>query len=227
MCGGYPVIYTLAVARGLGATNGTLFKYANSGDVSGSKGNVVGYSAVGIYKSPLTKEEKDRLLSLAKDTIYEFITHGKIHDTEIKNSKLAAMGAAFVTINRNGRLRGCIGNIKPVMPLYKSVITNAVSASSKDHRFQPMKKEELKDMEVEVSVLSPLEPVFNVEDIVIGKHGLYLVYEQTSSVFLPQVPVEFGWDLNTYLENLSLKAGLPKDAWKTAQLFTFTAEVIK
>jgi len=232
MCGGFPVIFTVAVARGLGATNGTLFRYANSGDVTPDRARVVGYSAMGLYKDRLTVQEREFLLSLAKRTITEHVTTGKAPEIGTPEAgrlgpRLSANSATFVTINRKGMLRGCIGNMQPVMPLYKSVISNAVSASSRDPRFSPMKKEELQDMDVEISVLSPFEILKNTKEIEIGKHGLYLVTEKASSVFLPQVPVEFGWDLNTYLEQLSLKAGLPKDAWKTAQLYTFTADIIK
>ncbi|MFA4828474.1 MAG: AmmeMemoRadiSam system protein B [Thermodesulfovibrionales bacterium] len=227
MCGGYPVLFAMAVAKGLGATNGLLFKYANSGDVTGDKSRVVGYAAIGLYKSLLTKEEKEQLLSLAKDTIINYVTNGKTPEVEIKNPKLAANGATFVTIKRNNNLRGCIGNLQPVMPLYRSVIMNAVSASSKDPRFPQMTREELKDMEVEISILSPFEPLKGISRIEIGKHGLFLVKGQNSGLLLPQVPTEFGWDTKTFLEQLSLKAGLPKDAWKDAELFSFTAEIIK
>lgn len=227
MCGSYPVMLVMAVAKGLGANNSVLFKYANSGDVTGDKDRVVGYAAIGLYVSPLTRDEKTFLLSLAKNTISDYVTRGVIPDIVMKNPKLTANAATFVTINRNGDLRGCIGNIRPVMPLYKSVIMNAVAASSKDHRFQPMGREELGDMEVEVTILSPLEPLKDIKDIEIGKHGLYLIKGENNSVFLPQVPKEFGWDLNTYLEKLSLKAGLTKDAWMDAQLFTFQGEIIK
>lgn len=227
MCGGYPVLFAMAVAKGLGATNGLLFKYANSGDVTGDKSRVVGYAAIGLYKSLLTKEEKEQLLSLAKNTIVNYVTHGKTPDVEIKDPKLAANGATFVTIKRNNNLRGCIGNLQPVMPLYRSVIMNAVSASSRDPRFSPMAREELKDMEVEISILSPFEPLKDIKQIEIGKHGLFLVKGQNSGLLLPQVPTEFGWDTKTFLEQLSLKAGLSKDAWKDAELFSFTAEIIK
>jgi len=234
MCGGYPVLFAMAVAKGLGATNGLLFKYANSGDVTGDKSRVadstlrvVGYAAIGLYKSALTKEEKGQLLSLAKNTIVNYVSHGKTPDVEIKDPKLAANGATFVTIKRNNNLRGCIGNLQPVMPLYRSVIMNAVSASSRDPRFSPMTREELKDMEVEISILSPFEPLRDIKQIEIGKHGLFLVKGQNSGLLLPQVPTEFGWDTKTFLEQLSLKAGLSKDAWKDAELFSFTAEIIK
>jgi len=227
MCGGYPVILTMAVAGGVGATNGLIFKYANSGDVMGDKGRVVGYSAIGLYKSTLSKTEKEELLSLAKNTIVNYVMHNKVLDIDIKDPKLRANRATFVTIKRGSNLRGCIGSLQPVMPLYRSVIGNAIAASSKDYRFPPMNKEELKDMEIEISILSPFEPLRDIKDIEVGRHGLFLTKGQNSGLLLPQVATEFGWDKNTFLENLSLKAGLPKDAWKSATLYTFTAEIIR
>lgn len=227
MCGGYPVLFAMAAAKELGATNGLLFKYANSGDVTGDRSRVVGYAAIGLYKSVLTKEEKEQLLSLAKDTIVTYVSTGKTPDVGIKDPRLAANGATFVTIKRNHNLRGCIGNLQSVMPLYRSVIMNAVSASSRDPRFSPMTREELKDMEVEISILSPFAPLRDIKQIEIGKHGLFLVKGPNSGLLLPQVPTEFGWDTKTFLEQLSLKAGLSKDAWKDAELFSFTAEIIK
>lgn len=227
MCGEYPVIFTMAVARGVGATNGILYKYANSGDVTGDKSRVVGYSAIGLYKSTLTKAEKEELLSLAKNVIAHYVRYGKTLDVDIKDARLKVNGATFVTINRNRNLRGCIGNLQPVMPLYRSVIMNAIAASSRDYRFTPMTKEELKDMDVEISILSPFEPLNDIKDIEIGRHGLFLVKGQTIGLLLPQVATEFGWNKDMFLENLSLKAGLPKDAWKSARLYSFTAEIIK
>lgn len=227
MCGSYPVMITMSAARELGATEGVLFKYANSGDVTGDKLRVVGYSSIGLYRTHLTQTEKELLLSLAKRTVIDYVTYGKTPEIEIRDPKLTSNGATFVTINKKGALRGCIGNIFPNMPLYRSVITNAVSASTKDPRFQPMTKSELTDMEVEVSILSPFEPLKDIRDIVLGKHGLYLVKGNYRSVFLPQVPVEQGWNLDTYLEKLAQKAGLPKDGWKDAELYVFTAEVVK
>jgi AmmeMemoRadiSam system protein A len=227
MCGAYPVLFTMAVARMLGANYGLLYTYANSGDVTGDKDRVVGYAAMGIYKSELTKEEKEELLSLAKNTIINYVTNGKIPGGEIKNPKFRANGATFVTIKKNGNLRGCIGNIQPVMPLYESVIRNAVSACSSDPRFPPMNKEDIKDMDVEISILSPLEPLRDVKDIQIGRHGLVIRKGMQSGLLLPQVATEFGWDRDTFLEHICLKAGLPKDVWKDAELYIFTSEVIK
>lgn len=227
LCGSYPVILTMAVARRLGATNGVLYRYSNSGDITNDKSRVVGYAAMGLYKSTLTKEEKEELLLLAKKTVADYVLHGKVTEVDVKNPRLKANGATFVTIRKNGDLRGCIGNIQPVMPLYRSVISNAVSSCSKDPRFPPMNREDMKDAEVEVSVLSSLEPLGDVKNIEIGKHGLFLVKGQDSGLLLPQVAEENRWDRNIFLEQLSIKAGLPKDSWKTAQLYKFTVEIIR
>ncbi len=227
MCGGYAVLVAMAAARRLGATNGVLFNAANSGDVTNDRTRVVGYAALGLYKSALTAEQQRELLALARRTIESYVKHGKTPQFEPKDARLAANGAVFVTINRSGRLRGCIGNIEPVMPLFKSVITNAVSACSRDPRFEPMTPQELNDMSVEVTVLSPLELLLDVKNIRIGTHGLYLVKGWNSGILLPQVAEEYHWDVPTFLEQVSIKAGLPKDAWKDAQLYSFTADIIR
>jgi AmmeMemoRadiSam system protein B/AmmeMemoRadiSam system protein A len=227
MCGGYPVLFTMSVARRLGATNGVVYKYSNSGDIMSDKSRVVGYAAMGLYQTQLTAEERKELLALAKRSIESQVKFGRTREYRLRNARLAANGATFVTISRNNDLRGCIGNIDPVMPLYESVIKNAVSACSRDSHFKPMKRAELKDMQVEVSVLSPLEPLKNIRDIKIGTHGIYLVKGPNSGILLPQVAADFKWDVPAFLEHVSIEAGLPKDAWNSAQLYTFTAEVIK
>jgi AmmeMemoRadiSam system protein B/AmmeMemoRadiSam system protein A len=228
MCGGYPVLYTMAVARALGATNGVLYKYANSGDVTGDKSRVVGYTSIGLYKSPLSKTARRKLLDLAQETVKHYVKTREPPGADISDKRLVANGATFVTIKtESGFLRGCMGNIMPTMPLYQSVIRNAVSAASSDPRFPPMKEQELKGMDVEVTVLSPFVPVKDESDIEIGRHGLYIVKGDRSGLLLPQVAGENHWDRETFLRQVSKKAGLPEDAWKTAQLFTFTGEIIR
>jgi AmmeMemoRadiSam system protein A len=227
MCGGFPVIFTMAVARKLGATHGVLYKSANSGDVTNEKARVVGYAAMGLYKGALTTDERQVLLSLAKKTVDQYVKYGHMPEYTATDKRLAANGATFVTINRNGNLRGCIGNIEPVMPLYRSVIMNAVAACSQDPRFAPMTREELTNLEIEVTVLSPLEALQDIKDIRIGTHGLYIMKGGNAGILLPQVASEYNWNVPTFLEQVSLKAGLPRDAWKTSQLFSFTADIIK
>ncbi len=225
MCGGYPVLYTMQVARNLGATNAVLYKYANSGDVTDNKDRVVGYAAMGFYKTFLSEKEKKTLLELAEATVSSYVSQGRRPPAVTDIKRLKSSGATFVTVRKHGRLRGCIGNIMPTMPLYDSVISNAVSAVSKDRRFKPVTKDELDELEVEVTVLSPLELVKDVNAIEIGKHGLRIVKDGRSGILLPQVPLEFGWDRLTFLKQVSKKAGLPPEAWKDAELYWFTAEV--
>ena len=227
MCGQYPVLFTMAVARNLGATHGVLYQYANSGDVTGDRSRVVGYAAMGLYKAALTTAQRTELLALAKKTIESYVRTGKTPDYAPGDPRFLANGAAFVTINRNGSLRGCIGTILPVMPLYEAVRRNAVYACSRDQRFSPVRKDELKELEVEVTVLSPLEQLDDIKKIRIGTHGLYIVKGGNTGILLPQVAEEYKWDVPTFLQQVSIKAGLSGDAWKDAQLYTFTADIIR
>lgn len=228
MCGAYPVMVAIEASRRMGANQAVVFKYANSGDVTGALDSVVGYVSLGIYKTPLSDDEKKELLDLARRTIVERVRNAGEIEYETQLPKFRAEAAVFVTINRQGRLRGCIGNIVPVMPLYQSVIKNAISASVHDPRFIPMSPSELDDMEIELSILSPLIPVESTNEIVVGRDGLYIIKGKHTGVLLPQVAPAFGWTREEFLEHVSEKAGLPNDAWRDgAQLFRFEAEVIK
>ncbi len=227
MCGRAPVIIVMEVARRSGANLGVVFKYANSGDVTGEKDKVVGYASIGLYKNPFTEVEKKELLAIARNAITEYVTNGKAPEIEIKNPKFKTDGAVFVTIKEKGSLRGCIGHIQAMMPLYKSIINNAIAACSSDPRFPPMTKDELKNMDIEISILSPLMPLKDVKNIQVGKHGLYIMKGMQSGLLLPQVATEFGWGRDEFLEHVCQKAGLPKDAWKDADLYTFTAEILR
>jgi AmmeMemoRadiSam system protein A len=134
--------------------------------------------------------------------------------------------AAFVTLKKNHQLRGCIGDIFPRQPLYKSVITNAINAGVNDRRFPPVTRAECNDIKIEISALTAPKPIASSEEIRIGIDGVVLNKDGRSSVFLPQVAPEQGWDLNKMLTQLSLKAGLAGDAWKEgANFLVFQADV--
>lgn len=228
MCGASPVMVTLEAARRMGANQAVKFRYANSGDVTGKLDNVVGYLSMGIYKTPFTEAERKELLELARSTISHRVESDEEVQYQTALPKFRADAAVFVTINRHGRLRGCIGNITPTMPLYKSIIKNSTAAAVQDWRFPPMTASEIKDMELEISILSPLIPVEDPKEIVVGRDGLYIVKGTHTGVLLPQVPVAEGWSREQFLEQVSRKAGLPPDAWKDkAELYRFEAEVIK
>ncbi len=227
LCGEWAVLYGVAAARGAGATFGTLFRYADSADASGDTSKVVGYGAMGFYRRPLTAAARTELLTMAKESVTRQVQLQPLPVWRGSDPQLAADGAAFVTLKqKNGELRGCIGHIQPSTSLVQSVIQNGGAASSQDPRFPPVTPAELPDLLIEVTVLSPREPLVDPQSIVIGRDGLYLEAGQRSSVFLPQVPVEQGWSRESYLAELAMKAGLPPAGWKTAKLYRFSAEII-
>lgn len=226
-CGGWPLLLAMAAARGAGATTGTLYRQADSAEASGDATRVVGYAAMGLYRTPLTVDRGKELLRLARRTVTAQVKGEPLPEPACDDPRLAADGAAFVTLRgKSGELRGCIGTIQPVEPLCRSVRNNAIAAAARDRRFTPVRPDELAGLEVEITVLSPLEPVADPGEIRIGTHGVYLRARGTSSVFLPQVATEQGWDLDTTLRQLARKAGLSPDGWREGQLFRFTAEVI-
>lgn len=228
MCGGDGVVLTMEVARRLKATRSIIYKHATSGDVSGDKSRVVGYLSAGIFSDPLTQKDKSQLLALAKDSIAQSVKAGAPVALKWANARLEADGAVFVTIKRHGQLRGCIGHIVPRVPLAESVISNAAASALFDRRFKPMTTDELKDMEVEISVLSPMTPI-DADKIVVGRDGLYIDGAGLRGVLLPQVPVEQGWDREAYLQGICQKAGGPERCWNLpgARLYRFGADIIK
>ena len=134
---------------------------------------------------------------------------------------------AFVTLESEGELRGCIGHILAQEPLAATVQQAAVSAATGDPRFPPLTLEELEKITVEISVLSPLRRITDVEEIEVGKYGLFIVAEEGSGLLLPQVATDEGWTRDQFLDALCRKAGLPEDAWRSGgtTLYTFTAIV--
>ena len=131
-----------------------------------------------------------------------------------------------MTLKKRGHLRGCIGFIEPVLPLHETIIRASIYAAVRDSRFPPVSPEELKDLSVEISVLSPLERINNPRRIRVGKHGLIISKNGKKGLLLPQVPVENNWSREEFLSQICLKAGLPGDAWKKgAELYVFEALV--
>ena len=132
----------------------------------------------------------------------------------------------FVTLTKDGDLRGCIGFIEPVAPLGQAVIRAAVYAATEDPRFPPVRSAEFKDLKFEISVLTPVREVSDPREVTVGRHGLIIARDGLKGVLLPQVPVENKWDRETFLEQASLKAGLPQDAWRRgARIYVFEAIV--
>jgi AmmeMemoRadiSam system protein B/AmmeMemoRadiSam system protein A len=229
-CGEGPILVTMRVAQGLGAETATVLRYANSGDSpQGNREQVVGYGAVMLwrYEPPdLAEAQREELLSLARATIETHLEGGAIPDYETDDLLLARRTGAFVTLKEHGELRGCIGHTWADQPLYQVVQETAVSAATGDPRFPPLTPEELADVTVEISILSPFRRVTDVEQIQVGVHGLMIFASGGRGLLLPQVPVENGWDRETFLEELCRKAGLPAGCWQEgATLYAFTAVV--
>ncbi|MDA8429530.1 MAG: AmmeMemoRadiSam system protein A [Geobacteraceae bacterium] len=174
----------------------------------------------------LTKKEQRDLLKIARNTIVSYVNSGALPVVESASKGLNLESGCFVTIKQHGQLRGCIGNFISDKPLYRLVQEMAVSAATHDPRFYPMKQPDLLDFELEISVLSPLRLISSVEEIQVGKHGIYLVKTGYRGVLLPQVATEYGWDRETFLRHTCLKAGLPENAWKKdCEIYIFSALV--
>ncbi len=245
MCGFIPVTTALLYAKEQGLNQVEVLRYTNSGDVTGDLDQVVGYSSVIIYKgegnnSPLQEKkaqeddslnlsQKRRLIEIAKSTIKEYVTAGNVLQFKENDPRLNEEKGAFVTIHKAGNLHGCIGNIIGGGPLYLTVRDMAIAATE-DERFvkNPLKREELKDIEIEVSVLSKPRAVKDIKEIKLGTHGVILSQGRHHGVFLPQVATDTGWSKEEFLSQLcAQKAGLPPDAWKNpkTKIEIFTADV--
>jgi len=247
MCGYVPATVALLLAKKQNL-KAELVRYANSGDVTQDKSRVVGYSALIFYSNghdpvlsdqsaqaaqdtiaPLSVEQKKILIAIAKQTMEEYVRHGKVAPAKVSDPRLMAAEGAFVTINKHGQLRGCIGNIVTDNPLYQTVQNMAIAAATRDPRFPAVTAAELGELDVEVSVLSQPRVASDLNEIVMGKHGVIVSQGRAhQGVFLPQVATEFGWDREEFLSNLCVhKAGLPADAWKDpkTKLEIFTADV--
>ena len=218
-----------------------IIKYANSGDVTGDKLRVVGYSSIVVYipsdlqkkgdiimkDEYLSKEEKTKLLEIAKFSIIEAVTGKRQFFPNVMEERLKENCGAFVTIKENNQLRGCIGYIQAVKPLYETVKDVAKSAAVNDYRFSPVSQDELDKLQLEISVLTPLKKINNISEIVVGKHGLYMKQGFNSGLLLPQVATEYKWDKETFLKETCRKSGLSQDAWKdkSTEIYIFSADV--
>jgi AmmeMemoRadiSam system protein B/AmmeMemoRadiSam system protein A len=239
-CGGGPIVAAMIAAERLGANKAIVLDYANSGDVPvGDRDRVVGYMSAAFVRDPdapdfdvaidlqLSAKEKKRLLQMARQSVEGAVTKGKVVDVQGDSGVLDDDLGAFVTLKINGQLRGCIGYVVPMKPLCETVRDVAAFAAVRDRRFEPVSVEELDELEYEISVLSPIRRVTDVDKIVVGKHGLLIKNGDREGLLLPQVAAERGWDTETFLAHTCRKAGLPEAAWKDVptDIFAFTAVV--
>jgi AmmeMemoRadiSam system protein A len=175
----------------------------------------------------LNDQEKNYLLQLVRGTINSMLDSHKFPETKPPTKKLEEKFGVFVTLHKHEQLRGCIGYIEGVKPLYEEVMEMANSAAFRDPRFPPVQKNEVKDLEIEISVLSPIKQISDVKEIQVGKHGIIIQREFYRGLLLPQVAVEWKWNREEFLRQTCFKAGLPADSWKDPQtkIFIFSAEI--
>lgn len=242
ICGYRPLALLLALLPG-DATVERL-GYTTSGELTGDYRNSVSYQAMVVMRErPLAALEgdgagaaqasgridRDELALLHRLAVMavESAVLGYDPEREREAERLIATlpeslkrpSGAFVTLERDGQLRGCIGNIQARNPLFLAIMKNGVNAAVNDRRFRPVAADELDDLTVEVSVLTPLRPIADLEDFRVGEQGIVLSKQGRRAVFLPEVAVEQGWDREQTLSHLSKKAGLSKDAWREGARF--------
>jgi len=230
MCGGGAV--NTALLFGKDKASIKILRYSDSSQISQDTARVVGYLAAALIAEPkekefhLSDEDQQELLNLALSTVRTYVRQNRVPEYKPGSTALLQNRGAFVTLNKNGRLRGCIGFIEPLQPLYQAVMQASVYAACRDSRFLPVTKDELDEIEVEISVLTPLKKITNPNVVTIGKHGLVIEKQGKRGLLLPQVAVEHNWTREIFLERVCIKAGLAKNAWRFgADLFVFEAIV--
>lgn len=252
-CGGGPSAAAILAARSRGPVECSVLRYADSGDVTGDTGNVVGYvSAViaragedagragieadeegagetgsGEHDGEISRDDRIFLLRLARHVIASSSGLDSERPAMPGSEVLGENRGGFVTLRKQGRLRGCIGYITPMKPLAETVEEMSYAAAFRDMRFPPVKKDEVEQLTIEVSVLSPVRQIDDPGVIEVGRHGIILSSGGRSGLLLPQVAEEYGWDRETFLDQTCLKAGLPPGAWKDGgtKVEIFSAEV--
>jgi AmmeMemoRadiSam system protein B/AmmeMemoRadiSam system protein A len=245
-CGEAAILAGLTAAKALGATRAVIAGYANSGDVLiGDQSRTVGYGAVVLTSgkapsniaildrpappsqaAPLQNPEKKALLAFARESIRRYLTTQTVPMPRNFPARMEFPQGVFVTLKKAGQLRGCIGHIPGDVELGHNVGAMALQAAFGDPRFAPVVLSELKDLEIEISALTPMKAIASSDEIVVGRDGVLMSTSGVSAVFLPQVAVENNWNRAEMLDNLCVKAGLSAGCWKRdAKFQVFQAEV--
>jgi hypothetical protein len=236
MCGWTSGLTLLKITEGKPGISYRTIMYQNSGDSPyGGKDRVVGYWAIAAVQQTtqgnefnLTDNDKRELLKLARKTISDHLRGKPLTppDESILSNALKTNAGAFVTLHNHGRLRGCIGNFSTTTPLYRVVMAMAISAATEDYRFESVSLDELDEIDIEISVLTPMKLIKNIDEIELGKHGIYIKKGMRSGTFLPQVAKETKWTLEEFLGHCARdKAGIGWDGWRDAELYTYEAIV--
>lgn len=238
LCGWSSVLTLLDMTEDMPGIKTDLIQYKNSGDSPyGEKDRVVGYCAITFSQEnetdagfSLSESDKDYLLKLARETITEYVRNGTT--PEVVQSKLSEAlktnCGAFVTLNKDHQLRGCIGRFEPNEPLWKVVQKMAIAAATQDYRFTKVQPGEVPNLTIEISVLTPLKRIKSADEFILGKQGIYMKKGNASGTFLPQVATTTGWSKEEFLGHCAQdKAGIGWNGWKTAELYTYEALVFK
>jgi len=219
--------------------------YCNSGDSPyGDKDGVVGYHAIALVeqgirsdlnsdsseKFSFTENEKDQLFMIARNSISTMLKANKriiVDEKQIPPALKQPFGA-FVTLKINGILRGCIGRFTSADPLYEVVKASAISSAFEDPRFAPLTLQEYDKVQIEITVLGPMKKIKSIDEIVLGRHGIFIKKDFRSGTMLPQVATEYGWSLEEFLGHTSKdKAGIGWDGWKDAEIFIYEGLVLE
>ncbi len=245
MCGWTSGLTLLYLSESDNSLSYKILDYSNSGDSEyGDKERVVGYNAIVLYDRDnrhddikdrtnsfsFNNEEKKKLFEIARRSISNRLNENKRTEPDGKSmpEKLKMNYGAFVTLKINGNLRGCIGRFISSDPLYEAVRASALSSAFEDPRFLPLTRDEYPNTDIEITVLGPLQKISGPDEIVLGKHGIYIKKDFRSGTMLPQVAIEQGWSVEQFLGYTSRdKAGLGWDGWKTAELFVYEGVVLE
>jgi AmmeMemoRadiSam system protein B/AmmeMemoRadiSam system protein A len=247
LCGSGALVTVMLAAEAMGADRAVQLAYANSGEITGDVERVVGYGAAafvgpigqsskggGIVEMESIKfsaEEKKTLFRVARQSILAALDEQRPPEFSIEEPNLLVKRGVFVTLENRGRLRGCIGHFEPDLPLFEIVSQMAVAAATQDYRFahDPVTEREMKDLDIKISILSPLKQIDSIEQIEIGKHGIWVRQGNQSGTYLPEVATDMGWTREQFLESCCVeKAGLSPDAWKEgADIYVYTSQVLK
>ena len=249
LCGWPAVMTLLFMTQEDPGMQAGLVRYANSGDTMyGDSSRVVGYCAIS-FVSPtgkpdktdaldqmakvgfiLSEADRERLLSISRETLEDWVrtrTVPEIDENELPDV-LKTPAGAFVTLTKDGKLRGCVGRFNPEKPLYQVVREMTISSAAKDYRFTPVTEPELEKIRIEISVITPLERIYDIDDIELGRNGIYIRKGYQSGTFLPQVAEKTGWTKEEFVSHCSRdKAGLGWNGWKDAELYTYEAYVFE
>ncbi|MBI9037984.1 MAG: AmmeMemoRadiSam system protein B [Bacteroidales bacterium] len=239
LCGWTSVLTLLYITENTSGIEYNPIQYKNSGDSPyGEKDRVVGYYSFAVTQKSnktssnsdfeLNEKDKKDLLSIARKTITSYITKNVIPDFDPMNysENLNKKCGAFVTLHNDGNLRGCIGRFSTEESLIKVVKDMAISSSTQDSRFPRVNADEIDQLDIEISVLTPMKKIDSIDEIELGKHGIYIKKGYSSGTFLPQVATETGWTLDEFVGHCSRdKAGIGWKGWKNADIYTYEAIV--